>query len=277
MLDMSSILNLIPSKAIRDYLISIDYKFDAKNAFGVICNFLSSEDEYNKKKLKEYLQLIIDNCEDGSVFEEHQWNEEEWKACDKYKCHNFIRDIMRRIDSANDEDFIFWRAFPSNFPQETFGCSVPLPFRNGDILYIPSIKYNIEGLADRPFLIRQFEKESKSNVITARVFNNEFTYCVVNDGMIIEDTLFRYGLDYWVDIIYHCEFYCGDYDAKNLILKEMSDSCKSNKFDEFLNKNRSRISTYEDTEKERLESLISDGVVSDDAEEKLCDDVDISF
>lgn len=37
-------------------------------------------------------------------------------------------------------------------------------------------------------------------------------------------------------MIYHFEYYIGDYDDKSLILKEMSEAFKNNKLDEFLNK-----------------------------------------
>ena len=46
-------------------------------------------------------------------------------------------------------------------------------------------------------------------------------------------------------MIYHFEYYIGDYDDKSLILKEMSEACKNNKLDEFININRLKILTRE--------------------------------
>ena len=247
--NMLNILNLIPSKAIRDYLVSINYKFDARNAFGIVCKF---GDRLNKKQLRECLQLIIDNCDDEKLFDpygiQHDWTVN--AGYDELKNHNFIKDIIKRIDSINDDKIALWEVFPGGLPPETFGFSIPLPFNEGDILYLhfPNNNSETEDLTDKPLLIRRSEKKSTSNVIDGRVFTNEFTYFKYDnhcDAIVEHGMEGRYGLNYWNDMIYYFEYYSGDYDDKNLILKEMSKACKNNKIDEFLNSNRSKIWTRE--------------------------------
>lgn len=250
---MSIILNLIPSKAIRDYLVGIDYRIDARNAFGIICKFGNN---LNKKQLKDCLQLIIDNCDDEKLFDPNGVNYD-WVVNAGYgalKCHRFIRDIINRIDSINDEKIVLWKVFSEDFPPETFRFSIPLPFNEGDILYLhfPN-NSEIEDLIDKPLLIRRLEKNSISNVIDGRVFTNEFTYFKYDnhcDAIVEYSMEGRYGLNYWGDMIYHFEYYIGDYDDKSLILKEMSKACKNNKLDEFFNKNRSKIWTIENFNKQ---------------------------
>ena len=53
----------------------------------------------------------------------------------------------------------------------------------------------------------------------------------------------------------HFEYYSGDYDDKSLMLKEMSEACKNNKLDEFLNENRAKIWTI-DTFNEQFEKKL---------------------
>lgn len=250
---MLKIINLIPSKAIRDYLVSIDYKFDARNAFGVICKFICG---LNKKQLRECLQLIIDNCDDEKLFDPNGV-QSDWvvnAGYDVLKCHNFAKDIIKRIDSINDEKIVLWNVFPEDLPPETFRFSIPLPFKEGDILYLhfPNNNSEIEDLVDKPLLIRMFEKKSTSNVINRSVFTREFTYFKYDnhcDAIVEHGMEGRYGLNYWDDMIYHFEYYSGSYDDKSLILKEMSKACKNNKIDEFLNKNISKVWTLEDCKK----------------------------
>lgn len=207
---MLKILNLIPSKAIRDYLVSINHKFNARNAFGIICCF---GDSLNKEQLKVCLQLIIDNCNDEKLFDPNGVNYD-WvvnASYDALKCHDFIREIINRIDSINDEKIVLWKVFPDDLPPETFGFLVPLPFNDGDILYLhfPN-NCEAEDLIDKPLLIRRFEKKSISNVIDGRVFTNEFTYYKYDnhcDAIVEHGMEGRYGLNYWVDMIYHFEYY----------------------------------------------------------------------
>ena len=250
---MLNIINLIPSKAIRDYLVDIDYKIDARNAFGIICSF---GNHLNKKQLKDYLQLIIVNCDDEKLFDPNGVNYD-WvvnASYDALKCHRFIRDIINRIDSINDEKIVLWKVFPDGLPPETFGFLVPFPFNEGDILYLhfPN-NSEIEDLVDRPLLVRRFEKKSTSDVIDGSIFSHEFTYFKYDnhcDAIVEHSMEGRYGLNYWVDMIYHFEYYSGDYDDKSLILKDMSKACKNNKLDEFLNENRAKIWTIENFNKQ---------------------------
>ena len=247
MSNMFNILNLIPSKAIRDYLISINYKFDAKTAFGIICKF---GEHLNKKQLREYLKLIIDNCDDEKLFDSNGI-QYDWAVNAGYvelKCHNFIREIIERIDSINDEKIVLWKVFPDGLPPETFGFSTPLPFREGDILYLhfPNNDSETKDIVDKPLLIRRVKKNSTSNVIDAKVFTRDFTYFKYDnccDAVVEHGMEGRYGLNYWVDMIYSFEYYNGDYNDKSLILKEMSKAGKNNNLDKFININRSKILT----------------------------------
>ena len=247
---MLNIINLIPSKAIRDYLISIDHKFDARDAFGITCKFGSY---LNKKQLRECLQLVLNNCDDEKLFDPNGI-QYDWAVNAGYgelKCHSFIRDIIKRIDSINNDKIALWEVFPDGLTPETFGFLAPLPFNEGDILYLhfPNNDSETEDLTDKPLLIRRFDKKSISNVIDGRVFTNEFTYFKYDshcDAIVEHGMEGRYGLNYWVDMIYHFEYYSGDYDNKSLILKEMSKACKNNKLDEFIMANRTRIVTFED-------------------------------
>ena len=247
--NMLNIINLIPSKAIRNYLVSIDYKFVARDAFGITCKFGSY---LNKNQLRECLQLVLDNCDDEKLFDPNGI-QYDWAVNAGYgelKCHSFIRDIIKRLDSINDDKIVLWEVFPDGLPPETFGFSIPLPFNDGDILYLhfPNSDSEIEDLIDKPLLIRRFEKEATSNVIDGRVFTNEFTYFKYDshcDAIVEHGMEGRYGLNYWVDMIYHFEYYSGDYDDRSLILKEMSKACKNNNLDKFININRSKILTRE--------------------------------
>ena len=247
--NMLNIINLIPSKAIRDYLVSINYKFDARDAFGITCKFGSY---LNKKQLRECLQLVLDDCNDEKLFDPNGI-QYDWAVNAGYgelKCHSFIRDIIKRIDSIKDDKIALWEVFPDGLPPETFGFLVPLPFNEGDILYLhfPNNYSETEDLTDKPLLIRRFEKKSISNVIDGRVFTNEFTYFKYDshcDAIVEHGMEGRYGLNYWVDMIYHFEYYSGDYDDRSLILKEMSKACKNNNLDEFININRLKILTIE--------------------------------
>lgn len=243
--NMLNIINLIPSKAIRDYLVSIDYKFDARDAFGITCKFGSY---LNKKQLRECLQLVLDNCDDEKLFDPNGI-QYDWAVNAGYgelKCHSFIRDIIKRLDSINDDKIALWEVFPDGLPPETFGFLVPLPFNEGDILYLhfPNNDSETEDLTDKPFLIRRFDKKSTSSVIDGRVFTNEFTYFKYDshcDAIVEHGMEGRYGLNYWVDMIYHFEYYSGDYDDRSLILKEMSKACKNNNLEKFININRLKI------------------------------------
>ena len=246
---MLNVINLIPSKAIRDYLVCIDYKFDARDALGITCKFGSY---LNKKQLRECLQLVLDNCDDEKLFDPNGI-QYDWAVNAGYgelKCHSFIRDIIKRLDSINDDKIVLWEVFPDGLPPETFGFSIPLPFNEGDILYLhfPNNDSETEDLTDKPLLIRRFDKKSISNVIDGRVFTNEFTYFKYDshcDAIVEHGMEGRYGLNYWVDMIYHFEYYSGDYDDRSLILKEMSKACKNNNLDKFININRSKILTRE--------------------------------
>ena len=247
--NMLNIINLIPSKAIRDYLVSIDYKFDARDAFGITCKFGSY---LNKKQLRECLQLVLDDCDDEKLFDPNgiQYDWAVNAGYDELKCHSFIRDIIKRLDSINDDKIALWEVFPDGLPPETFGFLVPLPFNEGDILYLhfPNNDSETEDLTDKPLLIRRFDKKSISNVIDGRVFTNEFTYFKYDshcDAIVEHGMEGRYGLNYWVDMIYHFEYYNGDYDDRSLILEEMSKACKNNNLDEFININRLKILTRE--------------------------------
>lgn len=248
--NMLNIINLIPSKAIRDYLISIDYKFDARDAFGIICKFGSY---LNKKQLRECLQLVLNNCDDEKLFDSNGI-QYDWAVNAGYvelKCHNFIREIIERIDSINDEKIVLWKVFPDGLPPETFGFSIPLPFREGDILYLhfPNNDSETKDITDKPLLVRRVKKNSTSNIIDGRVFIDEFTYLKYDshyDAIVEYSMQGRYILDYWIDMIYYFEYYIGDYDDKSLILKDMSKACKNNKLDEFIMANRTRIVTFED-------------------------------
>lgn len=241
------IINLIPSKAVKDYLVSIDYKLDARNSFGIICCF---GEHLNKKQLKNCLQLTIDNCDDEKLFDPNGV-QADWAVnagYDELKCHNFAKDIIKRIDSINDEKIVLWKVFPEDLPPETFRFSIPLPFEEGDILYLhfPNNNSETEDLVDKPLLIRRFEKKSTSSVINGIVFTQDFTYFKYDnhcDAIVEHGMKGRYGLNYWGEMIYHFEYYNGDYDDKSVILKEMSKACKNNKVDEFLNKNISKIRT----------------------------------
>lgn len=247
--NMLNIINLIPSKAIRDYLVSIDYKFDARDAFGITCKFGSY---LNKKQLRECLQLVLDNCDDEKLFDPNGI-QYDWAVNAGYgelKCYSFIRDIIKRLDSINDDKIALWEVFPDGLPPETFGFLVPLPFNEGDILYLhfPNNDSETKDLTDKPLLIRRFDKKSISNVIDGRVFTNEFTYFKYDnhcDAIVEYGMEGRHGLNYWVDMIYHFEYYSGDYDDRSLILKEMSKACKNNNLDKFININRSKILTRE--------------------------------
>ncbi|MBR1453065.1 MAG: hypothetical protein IJ593_00240 [Lachnospiraceae bacterium] len=246
---MLNIINLILSKAIRDYLISIDYKFDARDVFGITCKFGSY---LNKKQLRECLQLVLNNCDDEKLFDPNGI-QYDWAVNAGYgelKCHSFVRDIIKRIDSIKDDKIALWEVFPDGLPPETFGFLVPLPFNEGDILYLhfPNNDSETEDLIDKPLLIRRLKKKSITNVINERIFTDEFTYFKYDnycDAVVEYGMEGRYGLNYWNDMIYHLEFYSGDYDNKSLILKEMSGACKNNELDEFLNKNTSKIWTIE--------------------------------
>lgn len=257
---MLNIINLIPSKAIRDYLVSIDYWFDARDAFGITCKFGSY---LNKKQLRECLQLVLDNCDDEKLCDANGVNYDLVvnAGYDALKCHSYIRDIIKRIDSINDEKIVLWEVFPDGLPPETFGTSqIPLPFKEGDILclHFPNNNTEMDDLTDKPLLIRRFEKKSTSNVINGRVFANEFTYFKYDnncDAIVEHEMKGRYGLNYWNDMIYHFEYYNGDYDDKSLILKEMSEVCKNNNLDEFINKNRTIIWTLEDCKKQNYNEV----------------------
>ena len=247
---MFNILNLIPSRAIRDYLISINYKFDARNAFGIICKF---GEHLNKKQLREYLKLIIDNCDDEKLLEPDDLLVVNYANYGELKYHSFIRNLIEKIDSTNDNDeyIVFWTIFPESLPQEKFDTlQIPLPFKEGDILclYFPNNNSEIEDITDKPLLIRRVKKNSTSNMIDAKVFTRDFTYFKYDnycDAVVEHGMEGRYVLNYWVDMIYSFEYYNGDYDDKSLILKEMSKACKNNKLDEFIMANRTRIVTYE--------------------------------
>ena len=92
---MINILDLIPSKDIRDYLIKNNYKMDMKNAFYLVMKYAPRE------KRKEYVKCVIDTCEDKEDFFQslaYGWG---YKILSTWRY--FLSELIKNID---DEGYI---------------------------------------------------------------------------------------------------------------------------------------------------------------------------
>ena len=261
---MVNILDLIPSKDIKEYLKSINYKMNADDAFNLVMIKL-----YPSKKIKEYLQCIIDTCNDKEdFFQPIGYSGEEDLILSTW--HYFISEFIKRLNDEGDyaKAYLEYNEKYSkqiSFEHYTYWPSwgtpkFPTPFKEGDIVIIPETR---DINLCEPAVLRKINETEKGKYMTVHLAGveliDEFVYCRIDESGKIWESLFTDLMqDSSDEAEYLCyEYYKGKLDGKYTILKEMSDACKNNKFEEFFNKNRSMIRTIEDIEKEWQKTLNS--------------------
>ena len=220
---MLNILDLIPSKDIREHLKKIDYKVDMETAFYIVWTFAPN------KKQKEYCQFIVDNYED----KEHTYPAINGKDIDK-TYHYMIKKYMDSLDTKegerDDEETPDWSL---RFPYWT--CDLPVPFKDGDVLHIPNDESS-------PILIRKLTDDDRARLNTDVVkltdsFVDSYMYYQILDDGIIYESLMGYddGMTNHSNYLNY-EYYDGDFEGKYEILKELRDAYKNNELEKALSK-----------------------------------------
>ena len=230
---MLNILDLVPSKAIRDYLKSIDYKLDIAQAFSLVVKFSPVE------KRIEYLKFILDNYDDKEYTYLSSW----WREVTK-TYYFIINEYLKKLDSNGKEKpylgdtEINYEKIPDWHFREMNVVELPVPFKDGDVLYVPkciSDKLRWADMHDgEPFLIYNISNDGTKESISPKGGDN-FCYLSSFASLSVESNESIFVIPMGQGSIY-CEYYNRELEGKDLILKELKNASINNKFEEAISK-----------------------------------------